>query len=58
MNKRKARKKAGLTIKQAANLLGISESYLYKIERERRVPGRETIAKMQKLYNCSFEELF
>lgn len=53
-----ARQKAGLERQQAALLMGISYSYLAKIEREKRFPGRETIIKMQKLYGCTFTELF
>jgi DNA-binding XRE family transcriptional regulator len=52
-----ARMLSGLTREQAANKLEISESYLEKIEYNIRVPGRDTLIKMSKLYSKTLDEL-
>lgn len=58
MDRKQLRKKAGLTVKQAADALGVRPWTIYKIE-----SGWEPVAKigffekMIKVYGCSFEEL-
>ena len=44
---------------EVANLLGIKESYLGKLERgERTTPSAQLIARMSKLYKCTKDEIF
>ena len=50
--------KNGLTQKQVADKLGISEVFVRKIEKGIRNPGRETMLKFEKLYSISERELF
>lgn len=47
-----------LTRKQVAEVLGISEVYVRKIEEGSRNPGRETMLKFEKFYKKPAEELF
>lgn len=50
--------KKNLTQKQVADILGISEVFVRKIEKGIRNPGRETMLKFEKLYSVSERELF
>lgn len=54
------RLKAGFIDREkAANLLGIKESYLGKLERgEKTTPSAPLIARMAKLYKCTKDEIF
>ena len=52
-----ARLRSGYLRGKAAILLGISESYLEKIELRLKQPGRETLKRMSKLYNTSIDSL-
>lgn len=52
------RKKREFTRKQVAEILGISEIFVRKIEEGSRNPGRETMLKFEKLYEKPAEELF
>ena len=56
-NYRKHRLLSGLSQGEAAELLEISESYLEKIELNERLPGRETLIRMSKVYKCKMEDL-
>lgn len=47
-----------LTQKQVAEILGISEVYVRKIEKGLRNPGRETMLKFEQLYSVRDRELF
>jgi transcriptional regulator with XRE-family HTH domain len=53
-----ARLRSGYDRETASMLLGISESYLEKIEFQIKKPGRETLKKMSKLYKTTMDELF
>ena len=46
-----------LSRKDAAYILNISLYYLRNIENGQRVPGRNVLIKMSKLYKCSLEDL-
>lgn len=52
------RKRAGISSKEAMEKLKISSSFFYKIEQGVKLPGRQLIVDMSKLYNCSIEEIF
>jgi putative transcriptional regulator len=54
----KERKQRKLTQKQVAEILGVSEVYVRKIEKSDSNPGRETMLKFEKLYGVSERELF
>ncbi|MFR7993372.1 MAG: helix-turn-helix domain-containing protein [Clostridium sp.] len=41
-----------------ANLLGISELYLGKLERGDKTPSPKLIVRMAKLYRCTTDEIF
>ena len=56
-NYRKYRLLSGLSQEEAAKLIEISESYLEKIELNEREPGRDTLIRMSKIYNCSLDAL-
>jgi transcriptional regulator with XRE-family HTH domain len=55
---RKLRLNANLSRQDAAIQLGISESYLEKIENDVIVPGRNTLIKISKFYKCKLDDLF
>ncbi|QYY44725.1 multiprotein-bridging factor 1 family protein (plasmid) [Aneurinibacillus thermoaerophilus] len=44
--------------KHVANILGISEIFVRKIENGQRNPGLETMLKFEKLYGVSSKKLF
>jgi transcriptional regulator with XRE-family HTH domain len=46
----------GLNREEAAKKIGISESYLEKIEYGYQQPGRETLIKLSKFYNCKIDD--
>lgn len=52
------RRSMGYTQKQVAQILGISEVYVRKIEKGKRNPGRDTMLKFEILYNTPSEVLF
>jgi DNA-binding XRE family transcriptional regulator len=52
-----ARIKAGLSVKEAASKLNISEDTLYKIESGKRKPGTLLKLSMSKIYNCNIIDL-
>lgn len=54
---RKYRMKACLTQVQAANILGISKTYLCLIEQLKQNPTRELLTKMISLYQCRPSDL-
>jgi transcriptional regulator with XRE-family HTH domain len=54
---RKYRLSLGLSRENVASETGISFSYLEKIENDVRIPGRETLMKLSKFYNCKVEDL-
>nr|WP_093231546.1 helix-turn-helix transcriptional regulator [Thermoflavimicrobium dichotomicum] len=60
MRKRLVRErvKKGLTQKQVAEILGISEVFVRKIEKGTANPGRKTMLKFELLYGISDRELF
>lgn len=43
---------------EVANLLGISELYLGKLERGDKTPSPKLIVRMAKLYRCTTDEIF
>ena len=54
----KERQSKGYTQKQIAEILGISEVFVRKIEKGLRNPGRETLLKFEILFNIPASELF
>lgn len=52
------RNKKGLTQKQVATAIGISEVFVRKIEKGLRNPGRETMLKFEQFYGISDRKLF
>ncbi|MGM0853104.1 MAG: helix-turn-helix transcriptional regulator [Bacillota bacterium] len=52
------RKQKQLTQKQVAEVLGISEVYVRKIEKGDSNPGRDTMLKFQQFYQYDISELF
>jgi len=54
----KERRSKGLTQKQVAEIIGISEVYVRKIEKGLRNPGRETMLKFEILYKTPAKKLF
>jgi transcriptional regulator with XRE-family HTH domain len=54
---RKLRSELGLSLRQAADKLGISESFLSQIENRKRKPSSELIHAMAELFQCDFDEL-
>lgn len=55
---RKARKDAGLSLKEAANQLDISEGYLSQIENGLRQVGANRAERIATLYKIEREEIF
>ena len=55
---RDIRKKNGLSVKDAAQKLEISEQYIYKMEIGKREPGKKLINKMSGVYGCTIEQIF
>lgn len=54
---RSHRTDSGFSRKQAAEKIGISVSYLEKIENDVRIPGRRQLVNMAKVYNCKIDDL-
>jgi putative transcriptional regulator len=50
--------KRNLTQKQVAQILGVSEVYVRKIEKGDADPGRTTMIKFEKLYGVDGRKLF
>lgn len=46
------------TLKELADKLNISESYLYKLEQGHQNPSAELIVRMAKVFNCTTDEIF
>lgn len=55
---RNLRIKAGLQPEEAIEKLKISYSFLNKIERGDRQPGRDLIKRMSKVYGCSVDSIY
>ncbi|GAC41008.1 helix-turn-helix transcriptional regulator [Paenibacillus popilliae] len=53
-----ARKKAGLTISEAAKKIGLSHGMLAMLETQKRKGSDETKIKVSNFYKQSIEELF
>ena len=49
--------KLSLTMKEVAERLGLSSSYMYEIKKERRQPSRVVLRKLAELSGCSLEWL-
>lgn len=54
---RAARVNKNLTQKEAAELLGISESTLYQYEKSKRFPDVPTIKRIEKLYGVEYKNI-
>lgn len=54
----KFREEKGLTQEDLAELLKISEDYLGKIERGKRVPSMKLAVRIAKLLDCKLDDLF
>ena len=52
------REEKGYTQKQLAELLKISENYLNKIERGKRIPSLKLAVIIAKLLDCTLNDLF
>ncbi|WP_439022671.1 helix-turn-helix domain-containing protein [Bacillus thuringiensis] len=52
------RKKRGLTQKEVARVLNLSEVYVRKLEKGDSEPGRKTLLKFEKIYGVRDRELF
>ena len=52
------RDNCGLLLDEAANLLGISKTYLVKIENGEKDPTLELALKIAKFYKATVDELF
>lgn len=51
------REKAGLSIRQLADKVGVSNSYLSKIERDLKNPSIDTLVKLGKALNAPIENI-
>jgi putative transcriptional regulator len=49
---------SGIGFIKAAKELNISATYLYYIETGARMPGRDLLIRMSKLYECKLDEIF
>ena len=56
-NIRKVRKKAGLTLQDVGNLVGLSAGAISQYERGERVPDIVTMFKLSEVLRCSVDEL-
>lgn len=54
---RAARVNKSLTQKEAARLLGVSESTLLNYEKGKTFPSQPTIRKMEELYGLSYNDI-
>lgn len=54
---RLCRLKAGLETSEAAELLGIARSTLYKLEQGYLYPSIKLLNRMRKIYQCSADEI-
>lgn len=54
---RKYRVQLKLTRHDVATQAGISEGYIEKIENDVIIPGRNTLIKLCKLYNCKIDDI-
>jgi transcriptional regulator with XRE-family HTH domain len=54
---RKLRSKLGLSLRQGAESLGISESFLSQIENGKRKPSPDLLRAMAALLSCDLDEL-
>jgi putative transcriptional regulator len=52
------REKAGLTQRELAKRLGVSQNYIPALEAGTRRPGPNLRTKLMQLFNCKFEDLF
>jgi len=52
------RRQWGLTQKQVAAVVGITQSAYAMIERGQRLPRKETMKKMARFFNLTIDELF
>lgn len=55
---RQARKKAGLTLRKAAEELKLQPQYVCMIEGGKRSPSLETLSRMCKVYDCDPNRIF
>lgn len=51
------RKKQGLTQKQLANILGISEPYVCMLEKKKETPGQNLEKRLENFFNKSINYL-
>lgn len=54
---RTLRKQRGLSQTELAEILGVQQSYVGKLERGERVPNVTMIRKVAELFNVSFDQL-
>ncbi len=55
---RALREKRGLTQRELAHTLGISQNYIPALESGTRRPGPRLRQQLIKFFNCNFEDLF
>ncbi len=51
------RKARGLTLTELGNVLGVHNTYVSQLEKERRVPNAEMILKIADYFNVSTDQL-
>lgn len=56
-NLRKIRKLSGMTMKDLAERIGVSESAISQYENGKRQPGYETLIELSKIFNVSTDYL-
>ena len=56
--KRKNWQGKGLTLAQLAQKVGISRSYVCKLEQNRRKPSGDVMLRIAKCLNCRVEDIF
>lgn len=57
MGFREARVKAGLSVAQVMEALGVSDAAVYQWETGVTVPNGKRLPKIAKLYNCTVDDL-
>ena len=56
-NLRSKKGKAGISKAHLARMIGVSRSYITKIERGERIPSAKTLLRMAEYFECNMEEI-
>jgi transcriptional regulator with XRE-family HTH domain len=54
---RTLRNRQGLTLRQLAEVLDVSHSYIGQMEREKKIPNVEMVLKISRIFNVSTDVL-